>query len=69
MRRRGPATVLVFHPDEAKAYAALVRAPRARVRLAVCATPAEAAAAVGDADVIYAWKFPPDLYARATRLS
>ena len=69
MRRRGSATVLVFHPDEAKAYAALVRAPRARLRLAVCATPAEAAAAVGDADVIYAWKFPPDLYARATRLS
>jgi phosphoglycerate dehydrogenase-like enzyme len=71
VRGRAPATVLVYYPDasEAKAYAALVRAPRGRVRLAVSATPAEAAAAAGEAEVVYAWKFPPDLYPRATRLS
>ena len=68
MKRRDPARVLVYHPDEAKEYAALVRAPRGRVAVSVCATPTEAAAAVADADVIYAWKFPPELYARATRL-
>ena len=68
MRRREPITVLVYNQDEAKAYAAPVRAQRGRIRLAVCATREEAAAAVGEAEVIYAWKFPPDLYARATRL-
>jgi glyoxylate/hydroxypyruvate reductase A len=69
MTRRAPARVLVYHPDEAKAYAALVRAPRGRVSLSVCATPDEAAAAVADADVLYAWKFPAELHARAARLT
>lgn len=66
--RRGPLRVLVYHPDEARDYAALVRAPRGRVSVSVCATPTEAAAAVADAEVIYAWKFPADLYAKAPRL-
>ena len=71
MRRRGPVTVLVYYPDarEAKAYAAHVSARRDRVRVVTCATPAEAAAVITDADVLYAWKFPPDLYARAPRLA
>jgi glyoxylate/hydroxypyruvate reductase A len=60
--------VLVYDADQAKEYAALVRAPRGRVVVSVCATPAEAAAAVTDAEVIYAWKFPADLYPRAARL-
>jgi phosphoglycerate dehydrogenase-like enzyme len=68
MSRRAPARLLVYHPDEAKEYAALIRAPRARVAVTVCATPGEAAAAVGEADVIYAWKFPPELYPSARRL-
>jgi glyoxylate/hydroxypyruvate reductase A len=70
VRRRQPVTVLVYHPDpsDAKAYAALVGTRRGAVRLAVCSTPAEAAAAVGEAEVVYAWKFPPDLYPRAGRL-
>jgi phosphoglycerate dehydrogenase-like enzyme len=68
MTRRGPLRVLVYHPEEAKEYAALVRAPRRRVALTVCATPTDAAAAVAETDVIYAWKFPPDLYPRAVRL-
>ncbi len=68
--RRAPVRVLVYHPDaaDAKAYAALVRAPRRRVSVTVCATREEAAATVGDAEVIYAWKFPPELFPRATRL-
>lgn len=68
MTRRTPARVLVYHPDEAKEYASFIRAPRGRVALTVCATPSEAAAAVGETDVIYAWKFPPELYPPATRL-
>jgi glyoxylate/hydroxypyruvate reductase A len=65
---RAPVRVLVYDADQAKEYAALVRAPRGRVALSVCATPTEAAAAVAEADVIYAWKFPADLYPRAGRL-
>jgi len=70
VRRRPPVTVLVYHPEpsEAKAYAAVVGTRRGAIRLAVCSTPAEAAAAVGEAEVVYAWKFPPDLYPRAARL-
>ena len=71
MKRRGAVTVLVYYPEasEAKAYAALVRTRRGQIRLAVCSTRDEARAAVADADVLYAWKFPPELYASATRLS
>jgi phosphoglycerate dehydrogenase-like enzyme len=69
MTRREPARVLVYHPAEAKDYAALIRAPRGRVAITVCATPEDAASAVADTEVIYAWKFPAALYPQATRLS
>jgi glyoxylate/hydroxypyruvate reductase A len=68
MSRRPPARVLVYHPAEAKDYAALVRAPRGRVVVTACATPDEAAAVVTETDVVYGWKFPTALYPRATRL-
>lgn len=70
MRSREPVTVLVYHPDasDAKAYAALVHARRAPIRVAVCATPAEAMAAAGETDVVYGWKVPPEIYPRARRL-
>ena len=68
MRHREPVTILVYDATDAKAYAALVSARRERVRVVACATPAEAAASVAEADVLYAWKFPPDLYSRAPRL-
>lgn len=60
--------VLVYHPDEADAYAGLVRAPRGTVRLDVCSAPEEAAALIAEAEILYAWKFPPDLLARARQL-
>jgi glyoxylate/hydroxypyruvate reductase A len=66
--RRGPATVLVYHPEGSKAYADAVRLPRG-VRLAVCATPAEAMAVADEINVIYGWKFPQELYVRAPRLT
>ena len=68
MTRRQPARLLVYHPAEAKDYAALIRAPRGRIDVTVCSTPDEAAAAVAATDVIYAWKFPAALYPRAARL-
>jgi phosphoglycerate dehydrogenase-like enzyme len=61
-------TVLVYHPEDAARYAALIRAPRRRVALRVCATPEEAAAVVAEAEIVYAWKLPPALFGKAARL-
>jgi glyoxylate/hydroxypyruvate reductase A len=59
-------TVLVYHVDPK--YAELVRAPRNRVVLRAAATPGDAAELIGDTEVLYAWKFPPHLLAKAARL-
>jgi glyoxylate/hydroxypyruvate reductase A len=68
-RGRRP-VVLVYYPDEAEDYARVVRLPAGRsATIHACPTPEAAAAVVGETDVIYAWKFPPSLYARATRLT
>jgi glyoxylate/hydroxypyruvate reductase A len=64
-----PRRLLVHHPDDADAYARLVSAPRGAVRLAVSATPEEAARHVGEAEILYAWQFPPALFRRAPRLA
>ena len=71
MKRRAPVTVLVYYPDagEAKAYAAAVHARHGQIRVVAASTPAEAKAVVADTEVLYAWKFPPELYPAATRLS
>ena len=66
--RTAPVNVLVYDASAAAHYARLVRAPRGRVVLHVASTPDEAAAHIGAAEVLYAWKFPPDLYAQAARL-
>ena len=61
--------VLVYHPDEADAYARLVRIPAGHdVKVHACATEAEAAAVIGEVTVAYAWKLPPGLYAKARKL-
>lgn len=63
-----PRRVLVYHPDEAGAYARLVKAPRGAVLLDVCATPEEAAVHIAPTEILYAWKFPPDLLPKAGQL-
>lgn len=68
MPRPGPVSVLVYHPDEAQAYARLVRTPRGRVRLRVASTPEEAMPYVEEMDALYAWGFPTHLLPRARRL-
>jgi glyoxylate/hydroxypyruvate reductase A len=68
MPSQGPVTVLVYHPDEAQAYARLVRAPRGRVRLRVAASPAEAQPHLEDMEVLYCWGFPSGLLPRTRRL-
>lgn len=59
-------TVLVYHGDPR--YAELVRVPKGRAVVRVAATPSEAAELVGEAEILYAWRFPPQLYPKASRL-
>ncbi|HEY7366113.1 MAG TPA: D-2-hydroxyacid dehydrogenase [Methylomirabilota bacterium] len=68
MARRAPVSILVYHPDEAERYAALVRAPRPGVTIRVAATPEAAAPVAGEAEIVYAWRFPPALLGKAGRL-
>jgi len=58
--------VLVYHGDPK--YAELVRVPKNRAVVRAAATPSEAAELAGEAEILYAWKFPPHLYAKATKL-
>ena len=62
-------TILVYHPDEAERYAALVRAPRNRVTLHVGRTPEDALRVAPDVDVAYGWKIPPAFYEKASKLA
>ena len=63
-----PATILVYDQD-ADRYAGLIRLPSRRSAEVRRARNAEEAAPIlGDVDVLYAWKFPPALYAKAGRL-
>jgi phosphoglycerate dehydrogenase-like enzyme len=68
MPPKGPVSVLVYHPDEAQAYARLVRAPRGQVRLRVAATPETALPFVEEMDILYTWGFPTELLPLAKRL-
>jgi len=69
MKARRPA-ILVYNPDEAPAYARTIHAPRGRsVTVHLAATEAEAAAVIGEIDIVYGWKFPASLYAKAPRLT
>ena len=67
--RRRRLSVLVYHPDDAARYAALVRAPRGAIDLRVAASPEEAVRVIAETDVLYAWGFPAELYAKAGRLA
>ncbi len=58
----------MYHPDHARMYADLIRAPREHVAIDVASRPDEAATVIPEADVLYTWGFPPSLYAKAARL-
>ena len=68
MPPKGPVSVLVYHPDEAQAYARLVRAPRGQVRLRVASTPETAMPFVEEMDVLYTWGFPTEFLPLTKRL-
>jgi len=63
-----PLTILVYHVSRAAAYVELLRPLLPEARLIACQSRDEAAAAIADADVLFSWKFPADLYARAPKL-
>lgn len=60
-------TVLVYHPHDASTYARLIR-PGHRMTVRVAATPEEAAAVIGESDVLYGWNVPAPLLEKAARL-
>jgi len=68
MPPKGPVSVLVYHPDEAQAYARLIRAPRGQIRLRVASTPETALPFVEEMDVLYTWGFPNEFLPMARRL-
>ena len=59
-------TVLVYHADPR--YVELLRVPKRGALVRTAATPREAAEPISQAEILYAWKFPPQLYAKAGRL-
>ncbi len=64
-----PVSLLVYHPDEARAYAQQIRIPAGReVTVHVCTGEADATAVIDEVQVAYAWKLPPVLYGKAKRL-
>ena len=59
-------SVLIYHADPR--YAELTRVPKRGALVRTAATAREAAEPIADAEILYAWKFPPQLYAKAGRL-
>jgi len=63
-------SILVYYanPDEAQAYARLIRQPRRPFAVTVCSTPAEAEPHVPDTEILYSWNFPRELLTEAKSL-
>lgn len=59
---------MIYSTGRAAAYAELVRPLLPEVRLIICATPEEAANQIAQADVLFGWRFPAELFNRAARL-
>lgn len=60
-------TVLVYG-KQAEAYAARVREARGDLRVYAASTPSEAEPWIDEAEVLFAWRFPVELFDRARRL-
>lgn len=62
-------TILVYHAKRAERFADLLRPQLPDgVRLLTAASYDEAASLIPEADVLFSWRFPPDLFAQAARL-
>lgn len=60
--------ILIYHATAAQKYADLLGPLLPEARLIPCTSPAEAAERVAEADLLFSWRFPTDLFARAERL-
>jgi glyoxylate/hydroxypyruvate reductase A len=61
-------TVLIYDRREAEGYARALRELGVTARLEVAEDPEAARALAPEADILFAWRFPPELYALARRL-
>ncbi len=61
-------TILVYHPEEAEAYARAIRLPRRGPRIVACASLAEAEAAITGVEILYGWAVPAGVLTRAAGL-
>jgi len=61
-------TILIYHASRALEYATLLEPLLPEHRLIPCASREEAEPVIGDADILFSWRFPVDLFARAKRL-
>jgi glyoxylate/hydroxypyruvate reductase A len=66
----GSPRILVHSPrdGEAQRYADLVRAKYADAEIVVSTAPQQAEAAIGEAEIVLGWLFPPSMFAKAGRL-
>lgn len=62
------ATILIYHTTRAPEYAGLVRTLLPAVRLLTASTPEAAAEQISEADILFSWRFPAELFTQATRL-
>lgn len=60
--------MLVYDRHDAEGYAQALRQLGVSARLAVASDPEAARALIPEADILLAWRFPPELYALARRL-
>ncbi|MFZ5816451.1 MAG: D-2-hydroxyacid dehydrogenase [Bacillota bacterium] len=61
-------TILIYSTTRAAEYHDLLTPLLPGHRLVPCASREEAERAIAEADILFSWKFPPDLFARAARL-
>ncbi|MBI3637857.1 MAG: D-2-hydroxyacid dehydrogenase [Candidatus Rokubacteria bacterium] len=58
----------MYRPDDPLPYAERVRAPRDRIVVHAARSVEEAAALIRDAEILFTWRFPRELYGDARRL-
>lgn len=63
-----PGPILVYQRHDVAAYEAALRARDPSLPLVVCSRPEEAATALGDAEIVFSWRLPPELFRQARRL-
>jgi glyoxylate/hydroxypyruvate reductase A len=61
-------TVMIYQTGRASEYADKLSALLPDVRLLACTTPLEAAEHISEADILFCWRFPTELYTRAAKL-